>query len=59
VAPYFTLQPLCDFCPSSSILIHGLDKARRLHAEEHANWTKHGRPSPIHTIIEEPNQDRS
>jgi len=44
VAPYFTLQPLCDFCPSSLILIHGLDGARRRHAQEHANWKEHGRP---------------
>jgi hypothetical protein len=57
VAPYFTLQPLCDFCPSSWILIHGLDGARRLHAEEHENWKKHGRPTPIRELTdEEPNQ---
>jgi hypothetical protein len=48
VAPYFTLQPLCDFCMSAPILIHGLDEARRLHAETHAHWKKHGRPTPIH-----------
>ena len=34
VAPYFTLQPLCDCCMSAPILIHGLDEARRLHADD-------------------------
>jgi hypothetical protein len=58
VEPYFTLQPLCDFCPSSLILIHGLDGARRRHAQEHANWKEHGRPTPIGEIIGEgQNQD--
>ena len=38
VEPYITLQPLCDYCPSAPVLIHGLAGARRLHAEEHANW---------------------
>jgi hypothetical protein len=47
VTPYFTLQPLCDFCPSAPVLIHGLNGARRLHAEEYASWKKHGRPTPI------------
>ena len=59
VAPYFTLQPLCDWCMSAPILIHGLDEARRLHADEHENWKKHGRPRPIRDISgEESNQDQ-
>ena len=58
VAPYFTLQPLCDWCMSAPILIHGLDEARRLHADTHAHWKKRGRPTPIHAITgEEPDQD--
>lgn len=60
VAPYFTRQPPSDFCSSSSILIHGLDEARHLHADAHANWKKHGLLTPIHSITsEEPNQDRN
>ena len=42
------------------VLIHGLDGARRLHADEHANWKKHGRPTPIREVTgEEPNQDQN
>ncbi len=33
VAPYFTLQPLCNLCLSAPVLILGVDGARRLHAE--------------------------
>jgi hypothetical protein len=59
VAPYFTLQPLCDWCMSWPILIHGLDEARRLHAEEHESWKKNGRPLPIHeSSSEEPQEAR-
>ena len=47
VTPYFTLQPLCDWCLTAPILIHGLDAARRLHAAEHERWKKDGRPEPI------------
>jgi len=60
IAPYFTLPPLCDFCPSSPVLIHGLDGARRLHADEHSNWKKHGRPTPLRELTgEEPNQGQN
>jgi hypothetical protein len=60
VAPYFTLQPLCDFCPSAPVLIYGLDGARSLHADEHADWKKHGRPTPLRELTgEEPNQDQN
>ncbi len=48
VAPYFTLQPLCDFCMSAPILSMDWTRLGRLHAETHAYWKKHGRPTPIH-----------
>jgi hypothetical protein len=58
--PYFTRQPLCDFCPSAPVLIHGLDGPRSRHADEHANWKRHGRPTPLRELTgEEPNQDRT
>ena len=44
VAPYFTLQPLCDLCMSAPILILGLEGARKQHAVTHARWKQHGRP---------------
>ena len=44
VAPYFTLQPLCDLCMSAPILILGLEGARKQHAATHADWKQHGRP---------------
>ena len=44
VAPYFTLQPLCDLCMSAPILILGLEGARKQHAATHAHWKQHGRP---------------
>jgi hypothetical protein len=50
IAPYFTLQPLCDFCRSAAVLIHGLDGARSRHADEHANWKKHGRPTRLREL---------
>jgi hypothetical protein len=57
MAAYFTLQPLCDFCPSSPVLIHRPDDARRLHVDEHSNWKKHGRSTPLRELAgEEPNQ---
>ena len=46
VAPYFTLQPLCDLCLSAPILILGLEGARKRHAATHAHWKQHGRPEP-------------
>jgi hypothetical protein len=59
VSPYFTLQPLCDFCPSAPVLIHRLDGARSRHADAHANCKKHGRPTPLREFTgEEPNQDQ-
>jgi hypothetical protein len=45
VAPYFTLQPLCNLCMSAPILICGLEGARRQHATMHAHWKEHGRPA--------------
>ena len=60
IAPYFTLQPLCDFWPSASVLIHGLDGVRSRHTDEHANWKRHGRPTPLRELTgEEPNQDQN
>jgi hypothetical protein len=60
VTPYFTLEPLCDFCPSAPVLIHGLDGARSRHADEHANWKRHGRPTPLRELTgEKPNQDQN
>ena len=35
VAPYFTLQPLCDLCMSAPILILGLEGAWKQHAATH------------------------
>ena len=60
VAPYFTLQPLCDLCLSAPILIHGLDGARREHAAAHARWKEDGRPPRVteNTSAEpQPNQE--
>jgi hypothetical protein len=58
VAPYFTLQPLCNLCLSAPVMILGVDGARRLHAEAHAKWKKHGRPTPMHAVTgEESEQD--
>jgi hypothetical protein len=53
VAPYFTLQPLCNLCLSAPVMMFGVDGARRLHAEAHAKWQKHGRPTPIHEVTGE------
>lgn len=44
VAPYFTLQPLCDLCLSAPILILGLEGARQQHAAAHEQWKRNGRP---------------
>jgi hypothetical protein len=52
VAPYLSLQPLCDYCMSASIPIYGLDEPRRLQAETHAHWKEHRRPTPIDAIAE-------
>jgi hypothetical protein len=54
------VQPLCDFCPSAPVLIHGLDGARRLHADEHANWKKYRPPTPLRELTgEEHSQERN
>lgn len=47
VAPYFTLQPLCELCMSTRILIYALEDARRQHAAMHAHWEDHGRAPPF------------
>jgi hypothetical protein len=44
VAPYFTLQPLCNLCPAAPVALYGLDRARARHAEFHATWQRDGRP---------------
>jgi len=44
VAPYFTLQPLCNLCPTAPIVIGGLVYARQRHALAHAAWQRDGRP---------------
>lgn len=44
VAPYFTLQPLCNLCPAAPVALHGLVSARARHAELHAAWQRDGRP---------------
>lgn len=31
VAPYFTIEPLCDECPSAYVAIYGIAEARRRH----------------------------
>jgi hypothetical protein len=50
VEPYFTLQPLCDWCFAAPIMIYGLEEARRRHAAEHDEWRTKGRPKPIHEL---------
>jgi hypothetical protein len=60
VAPYFTMQPLCNLCLSAPVMILGLDGARRMHAKAHEEWKKHGRPAPIRAVTDETlNQDRN
>ena len=60
VAPYFTLQPLCNLCLSAPVMILGVDGARQMHAEAHAKWKKHGRPKPMHAVTgEESEQDNN
>ena len=44
VAPHFTVQPFCNLCPSSPVVLQGLDGARARHAELHAAWQRDGRP---------------
>lgn len=44
VAPHFTLQPICNLCPSSPVVLQGLDGARARHARLHAAWQRDGRP---------------
>lgn len=53
VAPYFTLQPLCNLCLSAPVIILGLDAARQLHAEKHTQWKKHGRPTAARAVTDE------
>ena len=44
----------------ATVLIHGIDGASRRHADEHANWKRHGRPTPLRELTgEEPNQDQN
>jgi len=43
VAPYFPLEPLCNLCLSATVMILGLDAARLLHTEKHAQSQKQGR----------------
>ena len=52
VAPHFTLQPLCSLCPSSPIVLQGLDGARARHAELHAAWQRDGRPKEFNVGVE-------
>ena len=44
VAPHFTVQPLCNLCPSSPVVLEGLERARERHAKLHAAWQRDGRP---------------
>lgn len=53
VAPYFTLQPLCNLCLSAPVMILGLDAARLLHAEKHAQWQNQGRPTASRAATDE------
>lgn len=53
VAPYFTLQPLCNLCLSAPVMILGLDAARELHADKHAQWQKQGRPTAPRAATDE------
>lgn len=45
VAPYFTIQPLCNLCPASSVAVSGLKAAQERHAKSHARWARDGRPN--------------
>lgn len=59
VPPYFTLQPLCDLCPASAVVIHGLEAARQRHKASHERWEKkEGRPA-LFEWNEEKNLDTS
>jgi hypothetical protein len=44
VPPYFTVQPLCNLCPSAPVVLQGLNGARARHAKAHAAWKRDGRP---------------
>ncbi len=52
VAPHFTVQPLCGLCPSSPVVLQGLDGARARHAEAHATWQRDGRPKDFDVTAE-------
>lgn len=52
VAPYFTLQPLCNLCPAAPVVLHGLDGARTRHASLHKKWRCDGRPKEIDIAAE-------
>jgi hypothetical protein len=47
VAPRFTVQPLCDLCLTTPIILYGLEGARKLHADAHSHWKEHGRGAPF------------
>ena len=52
VAPRFTVQPLCNLCPSAPFVLLGLEGARRRHAELHATWQRNGRPEDFDVATE-------
>ena len=52
VAPHFTVQPLCNLCPSSPVVLEGLERARARHAELHAAWQRDGRPKEFDVSAE-------
>ena len=59
VAPRFTVQPLCDLCLTTPILLYGLEGARKRHADAHAHWKAHGRGTPFDGNDQsEPSPDR-
>jgi len=52
VAPRFTVQPLCNLCPSAPVVLRGLEGARTRHAEMHAAWQRDGRPKDFDVAAE-------
>jgi hypothetical protein len=51
VAPRFTVQRLCNLCPSAPAVLRGLDGARARHAEMHV-WQRDGRPKDFNVAAE-------
>lgn len=42
--PRFPIHPVCPACPSSRIIVLGLEKARERHHYVHESWKTSGKP---------------